>query len=90
MAASTDQNGVVPASLRNLDRPEVALPSSSVAYVGCMLLGAKCYPLPAGSTIFGNHFFWHPAGGYLGTYEVGVMPNLPGATLTRLRVTVPY
>ena len=66
-------------------RLELQIPSRG-RLSGTLIVNGQPRPLPAGSTLTGDRFFWQPAPGFLGRYDLEFVDD--AGTLTRVRVRV--
>jgi hypothetical protein len=85
--ATADGNHLV--TIRRDERIEVELPSTSGAsYVGYQIVNGTRRALPQGSSLDGaaGVFYWQPAAGFLGTFQLEFVPATGG--VVRVQVTV--
>jgi hypothetical protein len=71
------------------ERIEVQLPSGAGPFAGAQVVNGERRALPVGSTFDGaaNAFYWQPAAGFLGSYDLWFVPAANGLPI-RVRVVV--
>jgi hypothetical protein len=89
---ATNSDGVRVVEIPDNERVEVRLPSTGQSgYVGYQIVNGERTTLPLGSSLSSDDgvFYWHPAAGFLGAYNLEFVGDGPeGRTTTRVRVIV--
>jgi hypothetical protein len=92
METAPGPDGIFDISIAELDRVEILLDPAAAGmprWYGYRLFGSELKPLPAGSTLDAERgiFYWAPAAGFVGDYELLFMDNA-GDNVRRLNIII--
>jgi hypothetical protein len=86
--AHRDEEGQFTVGLGQMERLELHLPGGGDGYAGYTRAGNELLPLPLGSKLEGNVFYWQPDMSFLGIHELVFQRRETDHSLTPVRIKV--